>query len=73
MYTSFLDVLKNWLAGEDIIHTYTLYGIRCIWYSRAGQLFQFIGGTTLLVEILGVEKIKQYNEEVGRARPRLLC
>jgi hypothetical protein len=67
MYTSFLDVLKNWFAGEDIIHSYTLWGIRCLWYSRAGQLFQFIGGLTLLVEILGIEKIKLYKEEVGRA------
>lgn len=54
-----LDAWNLWLDGQSTIG-HTLYGIPIIWVGRAGKVLAFISAFTILIDILGPERINDY-------------
>lgn len=64
-YNSIWEVIKLWFHSADFNKYDTLYGYKFLWLSRFGQAFRFIAGLTIIADIIGQEKIKQYKEKTN--------
>ncbi|MEV0194871.1 hypothetical protein [Nonomuraea sp. NPDC050691] len=66
---SLLDAWQLWLSGKSTLGT-TLCDIPMIWWGRAGKLLSFFAAATVLLDVLGPERLKQYAERSERIDQR---
>lgn len=48
-----------------------IFGISILWWGRIGKVFQFVGGITVLFELIGIAKVKEYGEELVKSISQL--
>ncbi|MEV4013372.1 hypothetical protein AB0J35_22985 [Nonomuraea angiospora] len=61
----YLDALQMWLSGNPALQDATLYGMSMLWWGRFGKILAFLGGMTVVLDILGPDRIREYG---GRLR-----
>ncbi|MFD3000446.1 hypothetical protein ACFS7Z_08755 [Pontibacter toksunensis] len=59
----FISAAEKWTEGESL-SDYCLYGLSFVWIGRIGQIIQFLGGFTIVAEIIGREKILVYRDNI---------
>ncbi|MCF6467363.1 hypothetical protein FAF44_02900 [Nonomuraea sp. MG754425] len=62
---SYLQAWQMWLDGQSTLGN-DLLGLPMIWWGRIGKIAQFTGGCTILLEILGPERIRALGRVVRR-------
>lgn len=55
--------LSIWLS-QGFGSTCPILGVPILWWGRIGKLLQFIGGITILLELIGVERVQEYGNEL---------
>lgn len=56
MAYGWLDAWMAWWGGKTLIGT-TLWGIPILWWGRIGKLMQFLGGLTVVLDLIGPERL----------------
>ena len=56
---SLIEAWKIWFSGDLPADT-ILWGISILWWERIGKLMQVLGATTIIADIVGPEKIRQF-------------
>lgn len=61
-----LELLGNWLKGDtDKNDTYGLF--KFLWLNRIGSFLQLVGGSSLIIDILGKERIQKTIDNIENA------
>jgi hypothetical protein len=67
-----LEAWSLWLSG-DLSSNAVLLGISILWWGRLGKLMEFVGGATIIADIIGPEKIRRFGTSLHNAiTPMLL-
>jgi hypothetical protein len=66
-----LHAWREWLAGHDITHL-RVFGIEIRWWGRIGKALEFLGGLTVVIDLLGRERMEMFHATLRRRRTRLL-
>jgi hypothetical protein len=67
-----LHAWREWLAGHDITHL-RVFGIEVRWWGRLGKMLEFLGGLTVVIDLLGRERMEGFHTTLRRRRARLLA
>jgi hypothetical protein len=68
----YLDAWVRWAAGDSRLRDAELWGLPVLWWGRIGKVAAFLAGMTLIMDIIGPERLRQFSERyVERRRPRL--
>lgn len=59
MEITFSETCKLWLS-DNLPADAILWGISIFWWERIGKVMQFLGATTIIADIIGPEKIRQF-------------
>ena len=59
MEITFSETWKLWLS-DNLPADAILWGISIFWWERIGKVMQFLGATTIVADIIGSEKIRQF-------------
>ena len=59
MEITFSETWKLWLS-DNLPADAVLWGISIFWWERIGKVMQFLGATTIVADIIGPEKIRQF-------------
>ncbi len=62
---SYFEAWKHWFDGETIGQM-KLWGVSIFWWGRIGKLLQFLGGITIIAEIIGVTRLRKFGESLHR-------
>lgn len=52
-----LNLMGMWLSGHSIADQ-TLWGVKVLWFGRFGKLIQFASAFTIIVELVGFDRIR---------------
>ncbi|MER6509422.1 hypothetical protein ABT158_21550 [Nonomuraea sp. NPDC001636] len=66
---SLYDAWQLWLSGKSAAGT-KLWGVPMIWWGRGGKIVSFIAAATVLLDVVGPERLKQYAERARREDKR---
>jgi hypothetical protein len=66
-----LGLLEAWaLWGQGkALNGMSLWGIPMIWWGRAGKIAAFLGGLTVVLDVIGPDRIREFGVRVKVARP----
>jgi hypothetical protein len=66
-----LGLLEAWaLWGQGkALNGMSLWGIPMIWWGRAGKIAAFLGGLTVVLDVIGPDRIREFGVRVKGARP----
>jgi hypothetical protein len=67
-----LHAWREWLAGHDITQI-RLFGIEILWWGRIGKTLEFLGGLTVVVDLLGRARMAAFHDTLRRRRVRLIA
>lgn len=59
MEITFSETWKLWLS-DNLPADAILWGISIFWWERIGKVMQFLGATTIVADIIGPERIRQF-------------
>ena len=59
MEITFSETWKLWLS-DNLSADAVLWGISIFWWERIGKVMQFLGASTIIADIIGPEKIRQF-------------
>ena len=59
MEITFSETCKLWLS-DNLPADAVLWGISIFWWERIGKVMQFLGASTIIADIIGPEKIRQF-------------
>lgn len=57
------DAFSLWLSGQNVSDK-LLWGVEILWWGRFGKIISFFAGLTLIVEIIGLEKLKAFGDSL---------
>lgn len=67
----YLDAWARWAAGDPMLRNADLCGLPVLWWGRIGKVSAFLAGMTLILDIIGPERLRQFSERyLERRRPR---
>ncbi|NUW39894.1 hypothetical protein [Nonomuraea rhodomycinica] len=66
---SYLDAWGMWLDGRSALG-HDLLGLPVIWWGRFGKILSFVSGATVVVDLVGPEKLSRYGERLARFMAR---
>ncbi|MEU4574652.1 hypothetical protein [Nonomuraea sp. NPDC023979] len=66
---SYLQAWQMWWDGQSTLGN-DMLGLPMIWWGRIGKIAQFTGGCTVLLEILGPDRIRALGRKTRKASPR---
>jgi hypothetical protein len=53
------DAWSRWASGDPDLKDKLLWGMQILWWGRVGKFAAFVGGLTLILDIIGPERIRQ--------------
>ncbi len=65
---SLWDLWREWAAGNSTLE-FELWGLEMVWWGRIGKILQLLGALTVLVEIVGTERMLRTGEALQQATP----
>ncbi|GAA3196017.1 hypothetical protein GCM10010486_76960 [Nonomuraea roseoviolacea subsp. carminata] len=66
---SYLDAWGMWLDGRSTLG-HDLLGLPLLWWGRFGKILSFVSGATVVVDLVGPEKLSRYGERLARFMAR---
>jgi hypothetical protein len=58
----YADAWARWFDGDPSLRDASLWGLRVLWWGRIGKLAAFLAGLTLVLDIIGPERLRQFSE-----------
>ncbi|MDB6060743.1 MAG: hypothetical protein JWM78_846 [Verrucomicrobiaceae bacterium] len=55
---NWIQAWEQWRTGAQLSNA-TLWGLSILWLGRAGKIAEFIGGATVILEIIGPDRIRE--------------
>jgi hypothetical protein len=55
---SWLEAWSRWASGNPTLKDNMLWGLQILWWGRIGKIAAFVGGLTLVLDILGPERLR---------------
>ena len=66
----YLDAWAHWAAGDSTLRNADLWGLPVLWWGRIGKVAAFLAGMTLIMDIIGPERLRKFSERyLQRRRP----
>ncbi|MFV2198446.1 hypothetical protein [Nocardiopsis sp. LOL_012] len=65
------DAWTLWWSGQQLTN-HTLYGVPVLWLSRSGKLLAFLAGCTIVLDIIGSERLIAWGEQIQTNKGRRL-
>ncbi len=65
---SLWDLWREWASGESTLG-FELWGLEMVWWGRIGKMLQLLGALTVLVELVGTERMLRTGETLRQAAP----
>ncbi|WP_433701740.1 hypothetical protein [Nocardiopsis sp. CA-288880] len=63
------DAWTLWWSGQQLTE-HSIHGMSVLWAARTGKLLAFLAGTTIVLDIIGSEKLIAWSKKAGE-NPRL--
>lgn len=60
-----LEAWRLWSEGKSLTD-YELWGLSILWWGRAGKVIQFLGGLTILLDLLGPERLRRWGQGMAK-------
>lgn len=58
----YLEAWRLWFAGQQVPGDALLWFMSLRWWARAGKIATFLGGTTVVLDIIGPERLRKVAE-----------
>jgi hypothetical protein len=58
---------SQWASGHTL-HEQTMWGLKMFWWERIGLFLEFLGGATIIVDIVGPQRLRACAQVVRRFR-----
>lgn len=68
---SYFEAWGMWLNGRSTLGN-NLFGMPMIWWARGGKIAAFVSGFTVVLDILGPDKLREFADRVRRINPNRL-
>ncbi|MEV8607307.1 hypothetical protein AB0383_05000 [Amycolatopsis sp. NPDC051373] len=65
-----LHAWREWFAGHDTAQL-RVFGIAVLWWGRIGKTLEFVGGLTVVIDLLGRQRMETFHASLRRRRRRL--
>lgn len=59
MDLTLIEAWNLWWSGEQI-NNHSIHGISVLWASRVGKLMAFFAGTTIVLDVIGPERLRAF-------------
>jgi hypothetical protein len=66
-----LHAWREWLAGHDTTEL-RVFGIVVLWWGRLGKTLEFLGGLTVVIDILGRTRMEAFHTHLRNRRLRVV-
>ena len=63
MEITFIEAWKLWLS-DNLSADALLWGISIFWWERIGKVMQFLGAITIVADIIGPDRIREFGTSV---------
>ncbi len=60
---SYLEAWQLWFSGQQT-NGFLLWGVQILWWGRIGKVIQLISALAILVEIIGVERVRHFGNSI---------
>jgi hypothetical protein len=60
-----LDAWSLWLSGQEVDPQLSIGPMTVLWWSRVGKIAAFIGGATVILDLVGPERLRRVGRETG--------
>lgn len=68
----FAEAWSLWLAGQSVAD-FELWGRPMLWWGRAGKLVQFAGGLTVVLDLVGADRLRKWGQGMAKGPFRRLA
>jgi hypothetical protein len=58
---------SQWASGHTL-HEQAMWGLKMLWWERIGLFLEFLGGATIIVDIVGPQRLRACAQVVRRFR-----
>lgn len=65
-----LEVVSQWLSGRKVDDNLVVLGLEMIWWGRIGKVLAFLGGGTIILDIIGPERVTEWSKARRAVAPR---
>ncbi|WP_440103757.1 hypothetical protein [Streptosporangium sp. H16] len=65
---SYFEAWSMWLDGKSALGN-DLAGMPMIWWGRFGKIGAFVGGMTVVLDVIGPERIREFGVRIRHADP----
>ncbi len=65
---SLWELWREWASGNSTLE-FELWGVEMVWWGRIGKILQLLGALTVLVEVVGTERMLRTGEALQQATP----
>jgi hypothetical protein len=62
----YFEAWSRWVDGDAGLRDAELWGLRILWWGRVGKFAAFLAGMTLVMDIIGPERLRQFSERYMR-------
>lgn len=63
-----IEIWREWANGTSVLHM-ELWGVDVLWWGRIGKVLQFVGALTVILDIIGPERLLGFGESLRTASP----
>ncbi|MEU7910833.1 hypothetical protein [Microbispora bryophytorum] len=64
----YIEAWQLWLNGKSTAG-YDLFGLPVLWWARAGKISAFLGGMTVVLDLIGPERLRVFGERAAKSEP----
>jgi len=62
---SYFEAWGDWFAGQQVDPQYQLWFLNILWWGRLGKIAAFLGGLTVILDLVGPERLRRWGRESG--------
>jgi hypothetical protein len=63
---SYLEAWQRWFAGQEIDPQLRLWFMSILWWGRVGKIATFIGGLTIILDLVGAERLQSIGKHPSK-------
>lgn len=61
----YFDAWRLWADGNEALRNTELWGLPVFWWGRIGKVLAFLAGFTILLDLIGPERIREYSKNIA--------